>query len=134
VPAARLVPLPGLPRVVLEVDGACHRARVTADASRDRKLARPGYRVLRLSSCPNSPPLRGVGLPQIRACARMGKTGVVARLMRRVLARGERSGRASARHPFECPPTGDGLGPRAPPPQHVNLRVPEQLVLGFGEG
>ena len=27
-----------------------------------------------------------------------------------------------------------GLGPRAPPPQHVNLRVPEQLVLGFGEG
>ena len=27
-----------------------------------------------------------------------------------------------------------GLGARAPPRQHVNLRVPEQLVLGFGEG
>ncbi len=26
------------------------------------------------------------------------------------------------------------LGPRAPPPQRVNLRVPEQLVMGFGEG
>ena len=28
----------------------------------------------------------------------------------------------------------DGLGARAPPPQRANLRVPEQMVLGFGEG
>jgi very-short-patch-repair endonuclease len=41
VPAARLA---------IEVDGACHRARATADASRDRKLARLGYRVLRLDA------------------------------------------------------------------------------------
>ena len=41
VPAARLI---------VEVEGACHRARATADASRDRKLARLGYRVLRLDA------------------------------------------------------------------------------------
>ncbi len=27
-----------------------------------------------------------------------------------------------------------GLGPRAPPVEHAKLRLPEQLVLGFGEG
>ena len=41
VPAARLI---------VEVEGACHRARATADASRDRKLARLGYRVIRLDA------------------------------------------------------------------------------------
>ena len=45
------------PRVVVEVDGSAHRSRATADARRDRWLARHGYRVLRVSnaevlSCP----------------------------------------------------------------------------------
>jgi very-short-patch-repair endonuclease len=35
-------------RVAVEVDGAYHERRRDADARRDRKLARPGYRVLRL--------------------------------------------------------------------------------------
>jgi len=35
-------------RLVVEVDGASHRARAAADARRDRVLARLGYRVLRL--------------------------------------------------------------------------------------
>ena len=35
-------------RVVVEVDGAHHASRVTADARRDRALGRLGYRVLRL--------------------------------------------------------------------------------------
>jgi very-short-patch-repair endonuclease len=35
-------------RLVVEVDGAYHRRRRTADARRDEKLARMGYRVLRL--------------------------------------------------------------------------------------
>ena len=41
VPAARLV---------IEVDGGAHRARGAADARRDRKLAKLGYRVLRLDA------------------------------------------------------------------------------------
>ena len=41
VPAARLI---------VEVEGACHRARATADASRERKLARLGDRVIRLDA------------------------------------------------------------------------------------
>ncbi|MEZ4233550.1 MAG: endonuclease domain-containing protein [Polyangiaceae bacterium] len=45
------------PRLVVEVDGSAHRTRATADARRDRWLARQGYRVLRVSnaevlSCP----------------------------------------------------------------------------------
>src|SRR6478609_5015738 len=35
-------------RLIVEVDGAYHARRLTADARRDRKLARAGYRVLRL--------------------------------------------------------------------------------------
>jgi very-short-patch-repair endonuclease len=35
-------------RLVVEVDGAHHRLRRAADARRDAKLARLGYRVLRL--------------------------------------------------------------------------------------
>ena len=37
-------------RLVVEVDGSCHRARRSADARRDAKLARLGYRVLRLEA------------------------------------------------------------------------------------
>jgi very-short-patch-repair endonuclease len=37
-------------RLVLEVDGAYHARRVTADARRDRVLTRLGYRVLRLDA------------------------------------------------------------------------------------
>ena len=37
-------------RVVVEVDGSWHRSRRPADARRDAKLARMGYRVLRLSN------------------------------------------------------------------------------------
>ena len=35
-------------KLVVEVDGGYHAARARADARRDRKLARLGYRVLRL--------------------------------------------------------------------------------------
>jgi very-short-patch-repair endonuclease len=35
-------------KLVVEVDGPCHTRRRSADARRDRKLARLGYRVLRL--------------------------------------------------------------------------------------
>jgi very-short-patch-repair endonuclease len=35
-------------RLVVEVDGSWHRGRESADAARDRKLVRAGYRVLRL--------------------------------------------------------------------------------------
>jgi very-short-patch-repair endonuclease len=35
-------------KLVVEVDGGWHRGRVAADARRDRKLARLGYRVVRL--------------------------------------------------------------------------------------
>ena len=35
-------------RLILEVDGGYHARRVTADARRDRKLQRAGYRVVRL--------------------------------------------------------------------------------------
>jgi very-short-patch-repair endonuclease len=35
-------------RLVVEIDGGYHERRRQADASRDRKLARLGYRVLRL--------------------------------------------------------------------------------------
>ena len=37
-------------KLVVEVDGRCHEHRRTADARRDRKLARLGYRVLRLDA------------------------------------------------------------------------------------
>jgi very-short-patch-repair endonuclease len=37
-------------KLVVEVDGAWHRRRVSADARRDRKLARLGCRVLRLEA------------------------------------------------------------------------------------
>lgn len=37
-------------RLVVEVDGAYHQRRRTADARRDRVLKRMGYRVLRLQS------------------------------------------------------------------------------------
>jgi len=37
-------------RLVIEVDGGCHLQRAAADARRDRKLQRLGYRVLRLEA------------------------------------------------------------------------------------
>ena len=37
-------------RVIVEVDGGYHARRVTADARRDRKLARAGYRIVRLQA------------------------------------------------------------------------------------
>jgi very-short-patch-repair endonuclease len=37
-------------RLVVEVDGGCHRGRAQRDARRDRVLARLGYRVLRLEA------------------------------------------------------------------------------------
>jgi len=37
-------------RLVVEVDGGYHRRRVNADARRDLKLARAGYRVVRLQA------------------------------------------------------------------------------------
>jgi very-short-patch-repair endonuclease len=37
-------------RLIVEVDGGCHARRSAADARRDRKLRRWGYRVLRLDS------------------------------------------------------------------------------------
>ena len=37
-------------KLVVEVDGRCHEQRRAADARRDRKLARLGYRVLRLEA------------------------------------------------------------------------------------
>ena len=37
-------------RLIVEVDGRCHEQRRAADARRDRKLARMGYRVLRLEA------------------------------------------------------------------------------------
>ena len=37
-------------KLVVEVDGRCHEQRRVADARRDRKLARLGYRVLRLEA------------------------------------------------------------------------------------
>ena len=37
-------------RLIVEVDGGYHAQRVTADARRDRKLERKGYRVVRLEA------------------------------------------------------------------------------------
>ena len=37
-------------RLVVEVDGGYHAQRRAADARRDRKLARQGYRVLRIEA------------------------------------------------------------------------------------
>lgn len=37
-------------KLIVEVDGGCHRQRVTADARRTRVLERLGYRVLRLDA------------------------------------------------------------------------------------
>ena len=37
-------------KLIVEVDGGYHSRRRSADASRDRKLARLGYRVVRLSA------------------------------------------------------------------------------------
>ena len=37
-------------RLVVEVDGKCHQFKCASDARRDRKLARLGYRVLRLDA------------------------------------------------------------------------------------
>jgi len=37
-------------RLIVEVDGGYHARRVTADARRDRKLTRAGYRVVRLQA------------------------------------------------------------------------------------
>ncbi len=37
-------------RLIVEVDGPCHRRRAAADARRDRALRRLGYRVLRLEA------------------------------------------------------------------------------------
>jgi very-short-patch-repair endonuclease len=37
-------------KVIVEVDGGCHREKLRADARRDEKLRRLGYRVLRLEA------------------------------------------------------------------------------------
>ena len=37
-------------KLIVEVDGSFHRVKQSADARRDRKLARLGYRVLRLEA------------------------------------------------------------------------------------
>jgi len=37
-------------RLIVEVDGSSHRGRAACDARRDRKLARLGYRVLRIDA------------------------------------------------------------------------------------
>lgn len=37
-------------RLIIEVDGGAHRGRSAADETRDRKLARLGWRVLRLDA------------------------------------------------------------------------------------
>jgi len=37
-------------RLIVEVDGGYHARRVGADARRDRKLARAGYRILRIEA------------------------------------------------------------------------------------
>ena len=37
-------------RLIVEVDGGYHARRVTADARRDRKLERAGYRVVRIQA------------------------------------------------------------------------------------
>jgi very-short-patch-repair endonuclease len=37
-------------RLIVEVDGGYHARRASADARRDRKLTRAGYRVLRLEA------------------------------------------------------------------------------------
>src|SRR6187549_2727373 len=37
-------------RLIVEVDGGYHARRVSADARRDRKLARAGYRVVRVQA------------------------------------------------------------------------------------
>ena len=37
-------------RLIVEVDGGYHARRVTADARRDRKLNRAGYRIVRLQA------------------------------------------------------------------------------------
>jgi very-short-patch-repair endonuclease len=37
-------------RLIVEIDGGYHARRVTADAHRDRKLERDGYRVVRLQA------------------------------------------------------------------------------------
>lgn len=37
-------------RLIIEVDGSVHRGRRAADARREQKLARLGYRVLRLEA------------------------------------------------------------------------------------
>ena len=41
---------PSVQRLFVEVDGGYHERRVTADARRGRKLARWGYRVVRLQA------------------------------------------------------------------------------------
>ena len=58
VPFRRQVPVAGYivdfvapqAMLIVEVDGRCHEQRRAADARRDRKLARLGYRVLRLEA------------------------------------------------------------------------------------
>jgi len=52
VPIGRFVADFVAPRVklIVEVGGSCHRFKQSADALRDRKLARLGYRVLRLEA------------------------------------------------------------------------------------
>jgi very-short-patch-repair endonuclease len=37
-------------KLIVEVDGGCHARRCRADARRDEKLARMGYRVLRVDA------------------------------------------------------------------------------------
>ena len=73
IPFRRQVPLCGYiadfvaaqAKLVVEVDGPCHLRRRAADARRDRKLARLGYRVLRLEAA-----LVLMNLPAALQCVR----------------------------------------------------------------
>jgi very-short-patch-repair endonuclease len=54
---------------MVEVDGGYHARRVTADARRDRKPARAGYRVLRIEAAQVSLDLAAAVLKITAACA-----------------------------------------------------------------
>ena len=61
-------------RLIVEVDGGCHRERRGADARRDAKLARLGYRVLRVEGERVVADLAGV-VAEIAAALGEGRRG-----------------------------------------------------------
>jgi very-short-patch-repair endonuclease len=63
------------PRLVVEVDGGCHRDRRRADARRDAKLGRLGYRVLRVEAERVVADLAGVVAEVSAALAEEGRRG-----------------------------------------------------------